>query len=108
MPSIRELRHRLVLQEEVVAPDEAGGQVRNWQDVATVWAAIEALQGTERLEAMRVQAQVTHRITLRYRQDIRPGMRILRAGRPFNLRTVVDPDGRRRFLNILAEEGVAI
>lgn len=107
MPSIGELRHRFVLQEEVVTPDEAGGQMRNWRDVATVWASIEALQGSERFEAMRVETQVSHRITVRYRPDIRPGMRILRAGRPFNLRSVVDPDGRQRFLSILAVEGVA-
>jgi SPP1 family predicted phage head-tail adaptor len=107
MPAIGELRHRVVLQEEVVSPDGAGGQVRNWRDITSLWAAIEAVQGGEHLEAMRLEARVSHRITVRHRPDIRPGMRMLRAGTPFNLRSVVDLDGRQRFLSILAEEGGA-
>ena len=85
--------------------------MRSWRDIASLWASIEALQGGEHLEAMRLEARASHRITVRHRSGIRPGMRMLRAGTPsntpFNLRSVVDLDGRRRFLSVLAEEGVA-
>jgi len=50
MPAIGELRHRVVLQEEVVSPDGAGGQVRSWRDIVSLWASIEAVQGGEHLE----------------------------------------------------------
>jgi head-tail adaptor len=40
------MRHRLVLQTPAETPDLAGGVVRGWSTVATLWAAIEPLSGT--------------------------------------------------------------
>ena len=104
------LRHRLVVQAENPTPDGGGGQGDPWADpitVATLWGRVEPLSGTERHRAGRLEAAVTHRITVRHRAGIGAGMRILFRKRPFNIRAVLNPEERDRFLELLCEEGVA-
>lgn len=42
--------------------------------------------------------KVTHRVTLRYREDLRSGMRLRKLGRLFDIVTVHDPDETGRYL----------
>ena len=62
------LRHRVTLQEDQAAgtQDSYGQEVEDWQDVATVWAAVEPLQGREFLGGKQLVAEVTTRIRIRY------------------------------------------
>jgi SPP1 family predicted phage head-tail adaptor len=109
------LRHRLTLQEEVMAPDSQGGYTRGWQNIADVWAEIIPLenasgtktQGSEQLSAGQIQSRLTHKITLRYRNGVTTAMRLLFENRAFNIRHVANDYERNEQLDILAEEGVA-
>lgn len=114
--SCSRLRHRLVLQQEVLTPDESGGFTRSWQDVAALWAEIVPLGGSdsrnigatkETFAAGQMQAQVSHRILLRYREAVTPAMRLLFDGRMFNIRSVISPAEGREHLELLVQEGVA-
>jgi SPP1 family predicted phage head-tail adaptor len=104
-------RHRLVLQARAPAGDGGGGQAGDpWAapvTVATVWGDIVPLNGTERLRAMKLESQVTHRIAIRFRLGVTGGMRIVFGARTFNIRAVVDVGERHRMLELLCEEGVA-
>lgn len=99
-------RHRITLQELVTGQDEAGQPVREWQDVATVWAAVEPLRGREYWAAAQVQSEVTTRIRIRYRSGIRPDMRVLYGGRVFNVTAVIDPEERHVELQLMCREVV--
>lgn len=107
------LRHRLTLQEEVQTPDGFGGYARTWQDVADVWAEIISLAGTiksagrEILFAGQLQAEVSHRILLRYRDDVAAGMRLVFENRAFNIQSVVNTDEKNETLELLVQEGAA-
>ncbi|MFQ6016772.1 MAG: phage head closure protein [Kiloniellaceae bacterium] len=104
------LRRRLVIQAENPDADAGGGQNDPWAGattVATVWGRIQPLTGSERLRAMRLEGKVSHRITIRYQAGITPKMRMLLGGRVFNIRAVINPEERNRFLELLCEEGVA-
>lgn len=101
---IGDLRHRITLQELVTGQDEAGQPVDMWQDVATVWASVEPLRGTEYWAAAQVQAERTVRIRIRYRPGIRPDMRVLYAGRVFNIQSIIDPEERHRELQLMCKE----
>lgn len=104
---IGKLRHRVTLQELVKTDDGYGGIVETWQDVATVWAAIEPLRGNERYTAQQVQSELTHKVTIRYRAGIKPQMRILYGNRVFDIEAVIDVDERHRWLELLCSEVVA-
>ncbi|WP_374711533.1 phage head closure protein [Symbiobacterium terraclitae] len=99
-------RQRVTLQQHVVGQDEYGQPIDTWQDVATVWAAVEPLRGREYFAAHQVQAEVTTRIRIRYRRGIRPEMRVLYDGRVFNILSVIDPEERHRELQLMCREVV--
>ncbi len=105
------LRHRLVIEAERPAGDGGGGQGADpWANpitVATVWGKIVPLTGAETSRAARLEARVTHRITIRWRPGILAQYRIKFGGRVFNIRSIINRDERNRVLEILAEEGVA-
>jgi SPP1 family predicted phage head-tail adaptor len=52
------LRHRITIQERVLTQDSDLNAVYDWQDVASVWAAIEPLSARELLAAQAAQSQV--------------------------------------------------
>jgi SPP1 family predicted phage head-tail adaptor len=101
---IGELRRRAVLEAPGGSADGAGGIDETWTTVAGLWAAIVPLGGDERFTADRTAGHVSHRITLRYRTGVEPGMRLRLGARIFEIRSAVDRDERRRFLDCLCEE----
>lgn len=71
------LRHRVVIQQAVETQDSNTGAINVvWQDVATVWAAIEPLSAREFIAAQAEDSSITTRITIRYRRDISAKMRL--------------------------------
>ncbi|MEY4402188.1 MAG: hypothetical protein RIR91_223 [Verrucomicrobiota bacterium] len=100
------LRHRVTLQRGTVTANSHGDQVRSYVDLRTVWADVEALGGREFLAAEHVQAEVTSRITLRAQPDITltPADRIVWGSRIFDIRHVIDLQGRSRDWQVMASE----
>jgi len=83
------LRHRVTIQRQTVGHDSDGGRKVTWDDVATVWAAIEPLSARERLVADQVQSEVTARITIRYRDDVDATMRVKHGDDLYNIHGVI-------------------
>lgn len=103
---IGKLRHRVTIQKLISTPDGGGGSTKTWIDDATVWAAIEPLRGGERYVAQQIQSELTHKITMRYREGIKPQMRIKYKDRIFEILSVIDIDERRIWLEMLCSEVV--
>lgn len=103
---IGDLSHLLTLQERTLTPDGGGGFTMVWQDVAsvpTLYAAVEALSGGERQEALQLVSAVTHRITLRYREDVSADMRFVEGSAVYYIMSAQDPDGTKKRLQVIAE-----
>ena len=76
------LRYRVTIQRPEVETDGSGEAiVTGWADVATVYAAIEALSGREWLASAQFRPGVTTRIRIRWRDGLDAGMRVLHYGR---------------------------
>jgi len=101
------LRHRVTIQQLVATDDGYGGITETWQDVATVWAAVEPLRGTERYRAQQVQAELSHKVTIRYRPGIKPDMRLKYGDRILEIEAVIDVEERHRWLELLCSEVVS-
>ena len=97
-------RTELALEEAALAPDGMGGHSEAWQEVATIFARVEPVSAGARFGAGQTLEEVTHRITLRHRTDLRSGMRFRRASRVFEIVTAHDPDETRRYLVCRARE----
>lgn len=111
MAGIGKLRHRVVIQAENATPDGAGGFSDPWASptvVATVWASVVPLSGSEQFRGMQLEDKITHKITMRYRAGVTAKNRIVFGTRPFNIRVVRNIDERDRWLELMCEEGVAV
>lgn len=80
-----DLRHRVLIQQQVTTRDEDGVQTTSWVDVATVWASVEPLSAREFIQSGQTQAAVTARITIRYRAGLLPTMRLVHRGQTYNI-----------------------
>jgi SPP1 family predicted phage head-tail adaptor len=100
---IGRLRHRLTIEQAARTDDEGGGAALVWEAVAEVWGAVEAVSGQESVGADRVTGSAIYSITIRYRDGIAPSMRFRREDEIFEILSVLDEDGRRRFLTCKCE-----
>lgn len=103
-PRIGARSRRFVLELPREQPDGFGGVIRSYAPGPQVWGAIEMLSGHERVRADRPEQNLTHRITLRYREGVTGAMRLATGLRRFAIRAASDPDGSKRDLVCLVEE----
>ncbi|WP_420392564.1 phage head closure protein [Acuticoccus sp.] len=103
-PRIGVLRRRLALEAPVDVPDGAGGVARSWNEIASVWAEVAPRRSSETVEDGRAVGLVTHRVTLRRRDDVERGVRFTDGEERYRVLTVVEGDAQRRFLDCLCEE----
>lgn len=98
------LRHRLTLEEKNKVDDGGGGFTESWDVVTTLWAAIRPIRGDEQVETGRLAGEVSHLITLRYREGVAPEMRFRLGVRVFDIKAAIDPDERKCWLRCSCEE----
>ena len=98
------LNRRLTLEAPVESADGAGGVVRSFDAVATLWAEVTPISAARAIEAERSGARITHRIGIRFSGEITTRHRFRDGERVFRIVSLRDRDGRRRFLAIEAEE----
>ena len=106
------LRRRITFQTRDVSVDSFGQQLTTWTDAFTMWASIEPLSAREVFAAQAVQTEVSHRITVRYRTELAnlttdAAMRVVHAGRLFDVHGMLNVDERRRTIELLATEGLS-
>lgn len=100
-------RTELSLQEATVTGDGAGGHGETWNEIATVFARMEPVSARQTFGAGQTLENVTHRVTLRHRGDLKSGMRLVRQGRLLEIMTVHDPDETGRYqICRVREEGL--
>ncbi|BCJ86455.1 phage head closure protein [Effusibacillus dendaii] len=98
------LRNRVTIQKLTQTDDGMGGYTEGWGVVATVYASVHPLKGRELFDAQQVREHMTHRVTIRYRVDVTPDMRVLFGAKVFNIRSVINVESKNRELQLLCEE----
>jgi len=99
-----ELKHRVTIQERSVTRDTDGGESESWVDFATVWAAVEPLQGREFFAAQQTNSEVTGKVRLRYLAGVKPTMRVLFGARVFDILAAVCPAEDQRETVLMVRE----
>ena len=98
------LNRRLVLEAPDESADGAGGVVRTYDTVATLWASVEPVAARGDVVATQLGATVTHRIVVRYRTGITTRHRFRPGTRLYRIVAVRERD--KRWLEIQAEERI--
>jgi len=97
MPPLGGLRMRVTVQAEARTPNTFGEPVLSWSDVVTVWGDVQDLAGAELWRAQQVQSEATVKVTTRYLGWLTPVHRLVTDGKTYQVESVVNPDGRKRF-----------
>lgn len=103
---IRDLRQRIKFQSLSRTSDDQGGWTEAWTDVAEVWAEVRPVSASERYFSQRIEMNTTHKITIRWIEDLTSEMRIVFGTRIFQIHGIRRENEERWFLLIDAEENV--
>ncbi len=98
------MRHRVIIQELDNARNEFGEPSNEWADVAKVWASVQPLSGRDFLAAMKEQAEVTHKVTIRYNQNVKASMRVMLGDRELRIQHIIDNWERHREMVLMCRE----
>lgn len=101
---IGDLRQRITLQKSVKTADGHKGSTEQWQDLASMWASVVPLSGREYFSAHQIKAEVTHRVKVRYREDVTVQMRFKHRDRNLYIESIIDIKEEREMLEILCKE----
>lgn len=102
-----ELDQRVIIVRETQVGDGQGGHTVTTATVATVWAKVVAKSGREREHSDRLNAESMYLFVIRWRSDVREADRLLWRGQEYNIRAIAQDGGRKLYLEIDAERGVA-
>jgi len=102
-----ELRERVSIYSDAGVADGYRGRSVAWTLLATVWAKVKPISGREIEIGPGQQAEVSTLIVIRYRSDVTAAKKATVRGVDYNIRSCVDPDLRRTWLEMLCDRGAA-
>ena len=104
---IGKLRHRIAIEQGAETQDTDGSLIETWSTYATTQGSIEPVSGREYFDAQTTQADVTHRIYLRYIAGVIPKMRVKYGARIFDILSVINTRERKVELQLMCREILA-
>lgn len=102
----RSLKHKITFQEQTDTLNEYGEAENTWNDIVTVWASIKTINGNEKFLSSQDFQTLTHKIRVRYSDQINSKQRIMFGTREFNILAVLNIFEANKELEILVEEAV--
>lgn len=103
--SIGQLRHRLTLQMVTSSSKSSfGRRVHTKGDLGKVWGSVAPLTGREQQIAAQTQSKVTHKITIRHRENVSPHLFVVHDGRRFEIESIQSREERGRWLDLMCIE----
>lgn len=100
-----QLRHTVTIKEPVASRNTYGEESITWTDVVTdLRVGIRPKSAKEEIEAHQVEHEITHRVAMRYRDDIGPKMRLYYGDRVLEIKSIVNVGERNRELRLLCVE----
>jgi len=103
---IGKLRHYVDLQSSSDVPNDVGEIEKDWSTFASVWASIEPLSGRELLQYQQLNAELSHRIVIRYNSSINNKCRVVFDSRIFDINVVKNLEERNVHQELLCKEAL--
>jgi len=100
-----DLRHLITIQKNTPTADGMGGQTSVWATLTTAWAAIWPISAREQVANQQIEGRITHKIRIRYQENITGANRVILRHRCFKLiGPPINIDERNRTLDLLCLE----
>lgn len=100
-----QLRNRITIQSLQAGADEWGQPITTWETSAILWADVRFVSGMEAIKADGQIAITRASVRIRHTAGIDTTQRVLIDDQPYSIVGVL-PDGRRRFIDLVAERVV--
>jgi len=97
------LKHKIVIQTYSETQNDFGEVVKGWENFKTAYASITPLSAKEYYKAG-VQAEVSHKIEIRYIDGVKPKMRVMYGTRKFNIESVLNIREANKTLQLICTE----
>ena len=98
------LKRKVKLQAVTQVVDNMGGFTNTWVTQTSVWAGIWPVSAAEQIRAGTPTMTVTHRVRIRYYEDLSPAWRVLFGTRYFSIVSIVNPDEKGAVQDLLCKE----
>ena len=102
--NIGKLNKRIELKSNTPTRDSYGGNTDVWATYTTVWASIEPIAGKELLQMSERNAELTHKITIRYNSLVSEKHRVLYGTRTFVIVSIINKDEIGEYQEIMCKE----
>ena len=97
------MNDRITLQRRAEGEDILGQPVDTWPDIASVWAHVRFMPGTEVLRAGAETSIVKCSIRIRARADIDSSARVLYKAKTYDIKSAPPDDRDPRFMFLVCE-----
>jgi SPP1 family predicted phage head-tail adaptor len=104
MISPGKLNKRIQIMELAQISDGGGGYEDALVPVKTVWAHIQPVSGREYWQAQQAQAQISHKVTIRYTNVVNRSHVLSFNGKNYDIQYIINVDEANRFLEIYVLE----
>lgn len=104
IPAIGTLTDRVQLLRRDMTEDDGGGHLTVYVPLATVWSRVRAVSGRAGQAADGRTVTISHTCVMRFRNDVKPGDRLVYRGRRLDVVTAGDLNGRRAYLSCACSE----
>ena len=88
------LDRRIVIEQSTPAQDTAGQPIDSWAELATVWAEVVPVGGSEVFQAKQFGAETVKKFRIRWRGDVTTKMRVVYDSNNYDIADVAED---RRF-----------
>ena len=100
------LRDYITIEHQTKARNAIGEVENAWATFCSCWAAIEPASGNTYYNAKQLDSKVDGRIRIRYRDGVKPTMRVKYGDRYFTIISLVQPQNTKRELHLMYSEGL--
>lgn len=98
--NIGRLNKRITIYKKTDSVNALNQKSKDLVEVATVWASVAPVRGTERYELQKLNEEITYRIYCRFLSGIRADMYIQCGDMFFEIQSVIDVDLEGKMLEI--------
>jgi len=104
VPPFGTLTDRVQFRRRETTGEDEGGHVALFVPVTSLWARVRSLAGRQGTSMDGRTVEISHAVVLRFRNDIKPGDRIVYRGRNLDVVSAADLNGRKVYLSCACSE----
>jgi len=99
-----DLRHRITIERYTESQNDFGEVVESWSELLSTRASVRPISAKDIFTNSGLINETTHRVFMRYQEDIKPNDRVLYTGRIFDISSVINSEERNITIELLCKE----